>query len=229
MGDAGAHSTRRTFLAGGGALAAAMTMLPLARAFGGPVDFNLEEATIASLQAAMQSGRLTAAALLDLYLARIQALDWNGPTLRSVQETNPEARASAQALDEERRNKGPRGPLHGIPILIKDNIATADKMETTAGALALVGARPREDATIARKLREAGMVILGKASMSEWAYWKSTPASSGWSARDGQSRNPYGLDRTPCGSSSARSLRNSSSPGYICSSVAALTRESLAR
>jgi amidase len=206
MGDAGAHSTRRAFLASGGLFAAGMTMLPFVRAFGGPADFNLEEATLATLQAAMQSGRLTAAALLDLYLARIQALDWNGPTLRSVQEINPDARAIAQALDEERRNKGPRGPLHGIPILLKDNIATADKLETTAGALALVGARPREDATIARRLREAGMVILGKASMSEWAYFKSTPASSGWSARDGQSRNPYALDRTPCGSSSGSAI-----------------------
>ena len=206
MGAAGAHSTRRAFLASGGLFAAGMTVLPTIRAFGGPADFNIEEATIATLQAAMQSGRLTAAALLDLYLARIQALDWNGPTLRSVQEVNPEARASAQALDEERRNKGPRGPLHGIPILLKDNISTADKMETTAGALALVGARPREDATIARKLREAGMVILGKASMSEWAYFKSTPASSGWSARNGQSRNPYALDRSPCGSSSGSAM-----------------------
>src|SRR5499427_2345623 len=206
MSNSRARSTRRAFVATGGLFAAGMTMLPLVRAFGDLADFNLEEATIATLQAAMQSGRLTAAALLDLYLARIQALDWNGPTLRSVQEINPEARASAQALDDERRNKGARGPLHGIPILIKDNIATADKMETTAGALALVGARPREDATIARKLREAGMVILGKASMSEWAYFKSTYGSSGWSARNGQARNPYALDRTPCGSSSGSAI-----------------------
>jgi amidase len=206
MGELGAHATRRSFLAGGTLLAVGITALPVARAFGAAADFNLEETTIAQLQAAMQSGRLTAAALLDLYLARIQALDWNGPTLRAVQEVNPDARASAQALDEERRNKGPRGPLHGIPILIKDNIATADKMETTAGALALVGARPREDATIARRLREAGMVILGKASMSEWAYFKSAPASSGWSARNGQSRNPYALDRSPCGSSSGSAI-----------------------
>jgi len=206
MGHAGARPTRRAFLAGGGLFAAGMTMQPFVKAFGGSADFNIEEATIATLQAAMQSGRLSAGALLDLYLQRIQALDWNGPTLRSVQEVNPDARASAQALDEERRIKGPRGPLHGIPILLKDNIATADKMETTAGALALVGARPREDATIARKLREAGMVILGKASMSEWAYFKSAPASSGWSARNGQSRNPYALDRTPCGSSSGSAI-----------------------
>ena len=121
MGAAGAHATRRAFLASGGLFAAGMTLLPPVRSFGGTADFNIEEATIATLQAAMQSGRLTAAALLDLDLARIQALDWNGPTLRSVQETNPEARASAQALDDERRNKGARGPLHGIPILILVN------------------------------------------------------------------------------------------------------------
>ena len=206
MGDAGARSTRRAFLVTSGLIAAGMTMLPLVRAFGGPADFNVEEVTIAMLQAAMQAGRLTAETLLDLYLQRIQALDGNGPTLRAVQEINPDARAIAQALDEERRVKGPRGPLHGIPVLLKDNIATADKLETTAGALALVGARPREDATIARKLREAGMVLLGKASMSEWAYFKSTPGSSGWSARHGQARNPYALDRTPCGSSSGSAI-----------------------
>src|SRR5882724_7392399 len=185
---------------------AGMTMMPLVRAFGGPADFNVEEVTIATLQAAMQAGRLTAEALLDLYLQRIQALDQNGPTLRSVQEINPDARAIAQALDEERRAKGPRGSLHGIPVLLKDNIATADKLETTAGALALVGARPREDATVARQMREAGLVILGKASLSEWAYFKSLPGSSGWSARNGQARNPYALDRTPCGSSSGSAI-----------------------
>jgi len=169
-------------------------------------NVNIEEATIATLQEAMQAGRLTAEGLLDLYLQRIQALDRHGPTLRAVQEINPDARAIAQALDEERRAQGSRGPLHGIPVLLKDNIATADQMETTAGALALVGARPREDATIARKLREAGMVILGKASMSEWAYFKSSPSSSGWSARNGQARNPYALDRTPSGSSSGSAI-----------------------
>ena len=206
MGDAGASLTRRALLVTSGMIAAGMTMMPLVRAFGGPADFNVEEVTIATLQAAMQAGRLTAEALLDLYLQRIQALDQNGPTLRAVQEINPDARAIAQALDEEQRAKGPRGSLHGIPVLLKDNIATADKLETTAGALALVGARPRQDATIARQLREAGMVILGKASMSEWAYFKSTPGSSGWSARHGQARNPYALDRTPCGSSAGSAI-----------------------
>ena len=123
-----------------------------------------------------------------------------------MQEVNPDALAIAKALDDERRAKGARGPLHGIPILLKDNIATFDKMENTAGALALVGARAREDAFIAKRLREAGAVILGKASMSEWAYFKSAPGVSGWSARNGQGRNPYVLDRTPCGSSSGSAI-----------------------
>jgi amidase len=166
----------------------------------------VEETTIAALQAAMQSGRLTAEALTDIYLRRIQALDKSGPTLRSVQEINPDAPAIAKALDDERRAKGARGPLHGVPILLKDNIATADKMENTAGTLALVGARVREDAFIAKKLREAGAVILGKASMSEWAYFKSAPGVSGWSARGGQGKNPYVLDRSPCGSSSGSAI-----------------------
>ena len=169
-------------------------------------EFDVEETTIAALQAAMQSGRLTAEALVDIYLARIEAIDRRGPALRSVQEVNPDARAIAKALDEERRAKGARGPLHGIPVLLKDNIATADKMENTAGTLALVGARVREDAFIARKLREAGAVLLGKASMSEWAYFKSAPNVSGWSARNGQGKNPYVLDRSPCGSSSGSGI-----------------------
>ena len=169
-----------------------------------PID--LEEITLADLHAHLRAGRLTAEALTDYYIRRIEAFDRTGPTLRSVQELNPDARAIARALDEERRASGPRGPLHGIPILLKDNIATADAMETTAGALALVGARPREDATVARKLRAAGAVLLGKASMSEWAYFKATPSSSGWSARNGQARNPYALDRSPCGSSSGSAI-----------------------
>jgi amidase len=200
---------RRDFLLTGGMVAAGM-MMPFTRAFdaagAAPSDFPIEEATVAGLQAAMQAGRLSAETLADIYIRRIQALDRNGPILRAVQEINPDALAIARALDEERRGKGARGPLHGIPVLLKDNIATADRTETTAGTLSLVGARPREDATIARKLREAGAVLLGKASMSEWAYFKSNPASSGWSARNGQARNPYALDRTPCGSSSGSAI-----------------------
>jgi len=202
-------STRREFLRTGGMLAAGMSIAPLLSACatvapGEGVD--LEEVSIAQLQATMTAGRLDAETLVKLYLTRIQTIDRSGPTLRSVQETNPDAIAIARALDEERRAKRVRGPLHGIPILLKDNIATADKMETTAGALALVGARPREDSTIAQRLRQAGAVILGKASMSEWAYFKSTPGSSGWSARSGQARNPYVLNRTPCGSSSGSAI-----------------------
>jgi amidase len=202
-------STRREFLRAGGMLAAGIGIAPLLSACatvapGEGVD--LEEVSIAQLQATMTAGRLDAETLVQLYLTRIQTIDRSGPTLRSVQETNPDAVAIARALDEERRAKRVRGPLHGIPILLKDNIATADKMETTAGALALVGARPREDSTIAQRLRQAGAVILGKASMSEWAYFKSTPGSSGWSARSGQARNPYVLNRTPCGSSSGSAI-----------------------
>jgi amidase len=191
-------------------VAAGMSVAPLLAAcatVGTPGAItNVEEISVAEIQAAMAAGRLDAESLVRMYLARIQAIDRNGPTLRSVQETNPDALLIARALDEDRKAGRLRGPLHGVPILLKDNIATADKMETTAGALALVGARPREDSTIAQRLRQAGAVILGKASMSEWAYFKSTPGSSGWSARSGQARNPYALNRTPCGSSSGSAV-----------------------
>src|SRR5262245_51900836 len=203
-------STRRDFLRTSGIAAAGVAVAPLLAACGTVripgAGINVEEMTVAELQAAMTAGRLDAETLVKMYLSRIQAVDRSGPTLRSVQEINPDAVAIAHGLDEERRASRVRGPLHGIPILLKDNIATADKMETTAGALALVGARPREDSTIAHRLRQAGTVILGKASMSEWAYFKSAPGSSGWSARSGQSRNPYVLNRTPCGSSSGSAI-----------------------
>jgi len=203
-------STRRDFLRTSGIAAAGMAVAPLLAAcvtvrIPG-AGINLEEITVAELQASMTAGRLDAETLVNMYLSRIQAVDRSGPTLHSVQEINPDAVAIARGLDEERRAGRVRGPLHGVPILLKDNIATADKMETTAGALALVGARPREDSTIAHRLRQAGAIILGKASMSEWAYFKSTPGSSGWSARSGQSRNPYVLNRTPCGSSSGSAI-----------------------
>jgi amidase len=202
-------STRRDFLRTSGLLAAGMSVAPFLAACATVTPgegINVEEISIADLRAAMTAGRLDAETLVKMYLTRIQAIDRSGPTLRSVQEINPDAIVIARALDEERRAKRVRGPLHGIPILLKDNIATADKMETTAGALALVGARPRGDSTIAQRLRQAGAVILGKASMSEWAYFKSTPASSGWSSRSGQARNPYVLNRTPCGSSSGSAI-----------------------
>lgn len=163
---------------------------------------EIEELTIVDLQAAMEAGQFTSRRLTEMYLARIDAIDRNGPAVNSVIEVNPEALAIADALDQERANSGARGPLHGIPILIKDNIDTADQMLTTAGSLAMVNSRPAQDATVARKLREAGAVILGKTTLSEWANFRSTHSSSGWSGRGGQCRNPYALDRTPCGSSS---------------------------
>jgi amidase len=165
-------------------------------------DFPFAEATVAELQAGMTSGELTAQGLCEAYLERIATVDAAGPTLRSVIEVNPDAVAIAQALDVERAEKGPRGPLHGIPVLVKDNIATADRMETTAGSLALLGARPSRDAFVVERLRAAGAVVLGKTNLSEWANFRSTRSSSGWSGRGGQCRNPYALDRNPCGSSS---------------------------
>jgi amidase len=164
--------------------------------------FELEEATIAALQEAMASGRRTSRDLVELYLRRIEEIDRSGPALRAVIELNPEALAIAEDLDRERKQKGPRGPLHGVPVLIKDNIATADRMETTAGSLALVGARPTADAFLVSRLRAAGAVILGKTNLSEWANFRSSRSSSGWSGRGGQTRNPYVLDRSPSGSSS---------------------------
>src|SRR4029453_3662645 len=150
----------------------------------------------------MESGQRTARSITELYLRRIDALDKRGPELRSIIETNPDALEIADRLDAERKSRGPRGPLHGIPVAIKDNIDTHDRMTTTAGSLALKGSIPPEDSFIAQKLREAGAVILAKANMSEWAYFRGERATSGWSARGGQCRNPYALDRNPCGSSS---------------------------
>jgi amidase len=164
--------------------------------------FELDETTIGELQEGMKSGKYSARAIAEKYLARIAAIDKNGPMVNSVIETNPDALGIAEALDKERKEKGPRGPLHGIPVLIKDNIATADRMQTTAGSLALLGSKPRADAFIAQKLREAGAVILGKTNLSEWANIRSNHSISGWSGRGGQTKNPYALDRNPCGSSS---------------------------
>ena len=206
--------SRRAFLRASALAAAAPVVVPavasaqeaeaeaVAEAQGGVGPFGVEEASVASLQRRMRSGELTAEALVGKYLARIEAVDRSGPTLRSVIEVNPDARAIARDLDRERAEKGPRGPLHGIPVLLKDNIDTADAMLTTAGSLALVGSRPERDATVAEKLREAGAVLLGKANLSEWANFRSFHSSSGWSARGGQTLNPYALDRSPCGSSS---------------------------
>jgi amidase len=172
------------------------------KAAGKVESFELEEMTIADLQERMKSGKDSARSLAQKYLARIESIDRNGPALNSVIETNPDAADIALALDKERKAKGPRGPLHGIPLLIKDNIDTADRMATTAGSLALVGARPPEDAFLVRRLREAGAVILGKTNLSEWANIRCSYSTSGWSGRGGLTKNPYALDRNPCGSSS---------------------------
>jgi amidase len=150
----------------------------------------------------MASGEESSRSLTEKYLARIAALDRRGPELRSVLETNPDALAIAETLDRDRKAGKVRGPLHGIPILVKDNIGTADRMTTTAGSLALEGSIPSADAFVAKRLREAGAVILGKTNLSEWANFRSTHSSSGWSGRGGQCRNPYALDRNPSGSSS---------------------------
>ncbi len=164
--------------------------------------FEFEEATVANLQTGMETGAYTARSITERYLERIEALDKQGPALHAIIETNPDALAIAGALDEERRTNGPRGPLHGIPILVKDNIDTADRMHTSAGSAALAGSIAPQDSFVAQKLREAGAIILGKANLSEWANFRSTRSSSGWSGRGGQARNPYILDRSPCGSSS---------------------------
>lgn len=165
-------------------------------------SFELEEVTIADLGRQMAEGERTSREITWLYLERIEALDGQGPTLRSVIESNPDALEIAEGLDRERAAGSVRGPLHGVPILLKDNIATADRTTTTAGSLALEGSMPQRDAFVAARLRQAGAVLLGKANLSEWANFRSNRSSSGWSARGGQCRNPYVLSRNPCGSSS---------------------------
>lgn len=173
----------------------------MGESFPGP----LEEATLADLQAAMERGELGALALVRLYLERIALLDRDRPGLpglRAVVEVNPEAEAEAARLDAERRQGRVRGPLHGIPVLLKENIDTGDRMRTSAGSLALAGAPAPRDATVVARLRAAGAVLLGKANLSEWANFRSLHSVSGWSARGGQTRNPYALDRSPSGSSS---------------------------
>jgi amidase len=202
--------SRRSFLrystATGAAAAAAGTAVPAAAAPAGEdhgvPPFRFEEATLAELQAAMTAGTLTSRRLTQAYLRRIRRIDLSGIKLNSVIEVNPDALEIAERLDRERRRSGPRGPLHGIPILVKDNYATRDRMETTAGSLALLGSRVPRDAFVIRRLRRAGAVILGKLNMSEWANFRSLQSSSGWSARAGQCLSPYVLDHNPCGSSS---------------------------
>ena len=207
--------SRRAFL-GAGAAAGALALTPSLATAGvaardwdtsaaphpAPLPFELDELTIGDLQAGMASGRWSARALAERYLARIEEIDRAGPALRSVIEVNPDALAIADAMDAERRGGRVRGAMHGIPVLLKDNIATADRMQTTAGSLALVGSKVPRDAFLAARLREAGAVILGKTNLSEWANFRSTHSVSGWSGRGGQTRNPYALDRSPSGSSS---------------------------
>ena len=204
---------RREFLqmaAGSGSTLALLGMAPAA--VSGPRDDTgskaapwaaaLEEATISDLQAGLKSGAFTAVSLAEAYLARIKEIDKSGPALNSVIELNPDALVIAGKLDRERADGVFLGPLHGIPVLIKDNINTADRMTTTAGSLALSGSIAARDSFVADRLRRAGAVILGKTNLSEWANFRSTRSTSGWSARGGQTRNPYVLDRNPCGSSS---------------------------
>jgi amidase len=163
---------------------------------------ELDELTIADFQEGMNSGKFSARSIAEKYLARIEAIDKQGPAVNSVIEVNPDALAIAQSLDKERKAKGPRGPLHGIPMLIKDNIDTADRMATTGGSLSLVGAKPPKDSFVVQRIREAGAVIICKANLSEWANIRSSHATSGWSGRGGLTKNPYALDRNPSGSSS---------------------------
>lgn len=165
-------------------------------------NFELNEITITELQEKMNSGKYSSEQITKLYLQRIEAIDKNGPKLNSVIEVNPDAITIAKALDEERKAGKTRGPMHGIPVLIKDNIDTADKMMTTAGSLALLNHVAAKDAFIINKLREAGAVLLGKTNLSEWANFRSSHSCSGWSSRGGQTKNPYILDHNPCGSSS---------------------------
>ncbi|MFH1764386.1 MAG: amidase [Gemmatimonadota bacterium] len=174
-------------------------------------SFELEGVSITDLHAGMVAGRWTARDITEAYLNRIEEIDRRGPTLRSVIETNPEALEIAEGLDREMAAGQVRGPLHGIPILLKDNVATHDRMTTTAGSYALEGSIPPADSGVARKLREAGAILLGKTNLSEWANFRSSRSSSGWSGRGGQCRNPYVLDRNPCGSSSGSGAAASAS------------------
>ena len=214
--------TRRTFVGAAATTLAGATLAPSAYASAPPPtapeardDFTIGELTIGQLSSGMERGELTARSITRQYLDRIAAMDRQGPMLRHVIETNPDALSIAESLDAERREGKIRGPLHGIPVLVKDNIDSADRMTTTAGSLALEGSRPLRDAAVVARLRAAGAIVLGKTNLSEWANFRSTHSSSGWSGRGGQGRNPYALDRTPSGSSSG-------SAGAVASSYCAV-------
>jgi amidase len=207
-------ANRRSFLKTTLIGSAAATLTPLYPALGAAREsasaaplpsvapFELDEITVSGLQDGMKSGKFTARSLVEKYSARIDEIDKHGPAVNAVIEMNPDALPIADSLDQERKTKGPRGPMHGVPVLIKDNIDTADRMMTTAGSLALVGSKPSQDSFVAQKLRAAGAVILGKTNLSEWANIRSSHSTSGWSGRGGLTKNPYALDRNPCGSSS---------------------------
>lgn len=210
------HLNRRTFLktsiAGGVAAATLPSLMraePLAKKTSEiqstpAPDYTseLDEITIGELADKMKSGELTARSITEKYIARIEAINKKGPAINAVIEMNPDALALADALDKERKEKGARGPLHGIPVLIKDNIDTADRMATTAGSLALVGSKPPKDSFLVQRLRAAGAIILGKTNLSEWANIRSSHSTSGWSGRGGLTKNPYALNRNTSGSSS---------------------------
>ncbi len=215
-----APPSRRRFLQSslaGGIAAGMLPALASAREMASPAapadvpEFELSELTIADLQAGLASGKFTVRSITEKYLSRIEAIDRGGPAVNSVIEINPDALSIAEGLDRERKSGKPRGPMHGIPVLIKDNIDTADRMQTTAGSLALRGSHAPQDSSVARKLREAGAVILGKTNLSEWANIRSSHSVSGWSGRGGLARNPYALDRNPCGSSSGSGAGTASS------------------
>src|SRR3954453_2231143 len=172
----------------------------------GNVAFAWHGASGVELVAAQQAGRATAQAIAEYFLARVEAIDRTGPVLRSVIETNPEAAPIARGLDDERTAKGLRGALHGVPVLVKDNLDTHDRMMTTAGSLALVGSMAPRDSTVVKKLRDAGTVLLGKTNLSEWANFRGHNSTSGWSGRGGLTKNPYALDRNPSGSSSGSAV-----------------------
>jgi amidase len=210
--DTGSPLSRRGFLRTGLSAAAVAAALPAASADVGAIlltpaaadihSGELDEMGISELASGLKSGNYTCRSLVEKYLQRMEAIDTQGPAIRSVIEVNPDALAIADALDREMKEKGPRSPLHGIPILIKDNIDTADRMMTTAGSLALVGAKPPDDAFLVQQLRRAGAILLGKTNLSEWANIRSNHSTSGWSGRGGLTKNPYALDRNTSGSSS---------------------------
>lgn len=193
---------RRNFVKLGFVLSAGSTLNSNVFAINKKLPTSIIEADVTELQTRMQGGKLTALALTEQYLERIKFIDKSGPRLNAIIELNPDALSIAKELDKERKTSGPRGPLHGIPVLIKDNIATADRMQTTAGSLALMGAKAPRDAFLVKQLRQAGAIVLGKTNLSEWANIRSWRSTSGWSGRGGLTKNPYALDRNCSGSSS---------------------------